>query len=72
MKRQHKAPEKQVNEPETGNFPEKEFRLMIVKITQDLGKTRRCKRCRFQSLCWEDLLEEDMATHSSVLAWSIP
>ena len=25
-----------------------------------------------QSLCWEDLLEEDMATHSSILAWRIP
>ena len=25
-----------------------------------------------QSLSWEDPLEEDMATHSSVLAWRIP
>ena len=25
-----------------------------------------------QSLGWEDALEEDMATHSSVLAWRIP
>ena len=25
-----------------------------------------------QSLGWEDLLEECMATHSSVLAWRIP
>ena len=25
-----------------------------------------------QSLDWEDLLEEGMATHSSVLAWRIP
>ena len=25
-----------------------------------------------QSLCWEDALEEGMATHSSILAWSIP
>ena len=24
------------------------------------------------SLCWEDPLEEDMATHSSILAWRIP
>ena len=23
-------------------------------------------------LGWEDLLEEDMATHSSILAWRIP
>ena len=25
-----------------------------------------------QSLDWEDLLEKEMATHSSVLAWKIP
>ena len=26
----------------------------------------------FQSLGWEDPLEEGMATHSSILAWGIP
>ena len=25
-----------------------------------------------QSLCREDLLEKEMATHSSILAWKIP
>ena len=25
-----------------------------------------------QSLDWEDPLEEEMATHSSILAWKIP
>ena len=25
-----------------------------------------------QSLAWEDLLGEEMATHSSILAWRIP
>ena len=25
-----------------------------------------------QSLGWEDLLEKEMATHSSILAWKIP
>ena len=25
-----------------------------------------------QSLGWEDLLEQEMATHSSILAWEIP
>ena len=25
-----------------------------------------------QSLCWEDPLEKEMATHSSILAWRIP
>ena len=27
---------------------------------------------RVQFLGWEDPLEEDMATHSSILAWRIP
>ena len=27
---------------------------------------------RVQSLVWEDLLEKEMATHSSILAWKIP
>ena len=26
----------------------------------------------FQSLGWKDLLEKEMATHSSILAWKIP
>ena len=25
-----------------------------------------------QFLCWEDTLEKEMATHSSILAWKIP
>ena len=27
---------------------------------------------RVQSLGWEDLLEREMASHSSILAWKIP
>ena len=27
---------------------------------------------QFQSLGWEDPLEKEMATHSSILAWRIP
>ena len=27
---------------------------------------------RVRSLGWEDLLEKEMATHSSVLAWRVP
>ena len=27
---------------------------------------------RVQSLGWEDVLEKEMVTHSSVLAWRIP
>ena len=37
MKEQGKTPEKQLNEVEIGgNLPEKEFRIMIVKMIQDL------------------------------------
>ena len=38
MKGHNKTPEKQLNEAEIGNIPQKEFR-MIVKMIQDLGKT---------------------------------
>ena len=37
MKEQDKTPEKQLNEVEIGNLPENEFRIMIVKMIQDLG-----------------------------------
>ena len=37
MKEQDKTPEK-LNEVEIGNLPENEFRIMIVKMIQDLGK----------------------------------
>ena len=37
MKEQEKNPEKQLNEVEIGNLPEKEFRIMIGKMIQDLG-----------------------------------
>ena len=38
MKETDKTQEKQVNEVEIGNLPEKEFRIMVVKMIQDLGK----------------------------------
>ena len=37
-KEQDKTPKDQLNEVEIGNLPEKEFRVMIVKMTQDLRK----------------------------------
>ena len=35
-----------------------------------VGKESACNAV--QSLGWEDPLEEEMATHSSILAWRIP
>ena len=38
MKGQDKTPEKQLNEVEIGKLPEKEFKIMIVKMIQGLRK----------------------------------
>ena len=37
MKEESKNPPYQTNEEEIGNLPEKEFRVMIVKMIQHLG-----------------------------------
>ena len=38
VKEHDKCPPKQAKENERGNLPEKEFRIMIVKMTQNLEK----------------------------------
>ena len=43
MNEQDKTPEKQLNEVEIGNLSEKEFRIMILKMIQDLGKRMEAK-----------------------------
>ena len=50
MKEQDKTPEKQLNEVEIGNLPEKTFRIMIVKIIQDLGKRMEAKIEKIQEM----------------------
>ena len=40
MKGQDKTPEKQLNEIEIGNLPEKEFRILMVKMIQDRRKKK--------------------------------
>ena len=49
-KEQDKNPQKQLDEEEIGNLPEKEFRVMIVSMMKNLGKimeprSRRYKKC---------------------------
>ena len=50
MKGQDKTPEKQLNEVEIGNLPEKEFMIMTVKMTQDLGKIMKKMQEMFKDL----------------------
>ena len=57
MKEQEKTPEKQLNEVEIGNLPEKEFRIMIVKMIQDLGKRMEAKIKKMQEMVNKDLEE---------------
>ena len=57
MKEQDKTPQKQLNEAEIGNLPEKEFRIMIVKMIQDLGKRMEAKIEKMQEIFNKDLEE---------------
>jgi len=55
MKGQDQTPEKQLNEVEIGNLPEKEFRIMIQKMIQDLRKRMEAKIEKMQEMFTKDL-----------------
>ena len=57
MKEQDKTPEKQLNEVEIGNLAEQEFRIMIVKMIQDLRKRMDTKIKKMQEMINKDLEE---------------
>ena len=54
MKEQYKTPE-ELSEVEIGNLPEKEFRVMIVKMIQDLGKRMEAQMEKIQEMFDKDL-----------------
>ena len=41
-------------------------------VLKNLPALQETQETRVQFLGWEDPLEEEMATHSSILAWKIP
>ena len=57
IKEQDKTTDKKRNEVEIGNLPEKEFRIMIVKMIQDLGKRMEAKIEKMQEMLNKDLEE---------------
>ena len=64
MKEQDKTPETQLNEVEIGSLPEKEFRIMILKMIQDLGKTMEAQNKKIQGMFKkeiEDLKNKQMS-----------
>ena len=56
-KEQDKTPEKQLNEVEIGNLPAKGFRIMILKMIQDLRKRMEAKIEKMQEMFNKDLEE---------------
>ena len=57
MKEQDKTPEKQLNEAEIGNLPEKELRIMMVTMIRDFGKRMEAKIEKMQEMFNKDLEE---------------
>ena len=45
---------------------------MTSLVAQTAKRLPTIQETRVQTLGWEDLLEKEMATHSSTLAWKIP
>ena len=60
MNKQGKNSQDQINEEEIGNIPEKEFRVMIVKMIQKLGNRME----EIQDMFSNDLEELKMMTNS--------
>ena len=48
------------------------IRLTFPLVAQTVESLPAVQETWVQSLCWEDPLEKEMATHSSILAWRIP
>ena len=56
-------------------FPDLYRRFSVVRpslVAQLVKNPPAVQETRVRSLGWEDVLEEDMATHFSILAWRIP
>ena len=57
IREQAKNTQDQTNEEEIGNLPEKEFRIMIVKMIQDLGNRMEAWTEKIQEMFNKDLEE---------------
>ena len=47
-------------------------KFLFQLVVQMVKRLPAIQETRVRSLGWEDPLEEEMATHSSTLAWEIP
>ena len=46
--------------------------MLLIRLAQRVKCLPAMQETRVRSLGWEDPLEKEMATHSSILAWKIP
>ena len=46
--------------------------MRASQVAQGVNNLPAMQETQVRSLGWEDLLENEMATHSSILAWRIP
>ena len=54
------------------NSSEVDIKVHVPSVAQMVKRLSMMWETRVQSLGWEDLLEKEMATYSSILAWKIP
>ena len=65
-KEQDKTPEKQLNEVEIANLPEKEFKVMIITIIQELRKRMDAQSKKLPEVFSKEL-EKDAKKSGSML-----
>ena len=58
--------------PSPGDLPDPGIEPQSSLVAQMVKNPPAMWEAWVQSLGWEDPLEEEMATHSSILAWRIP
>ena len=56
----------------THNFPRNSVFILSSLVAQSVKNLSATQETQVQFLDWEDPLEKEMATHSSILAWRIP
>ena len=67
-----------VNEAQAGikiarrNISNLRYVATTTLVAQMVKRQPTMQETQVQSLGWEDLLEKEMATHSSIFAWKIP
>ena len=72
MKGQDKIPGKQLNEMKISNLPEKEFKIMVVNMIQDLRKRMEAKLEEMQKTFTKDLERNKVKSLSRVRLFATP